>query len=139
MFVLDTNHVSELTFQTSAGLRLLGRLDQADEDAAVTAVTLEESLRGWLAEIRRTAEPRNQIAAYQRLVRQVEVFASWLVLPWDDDAANHFDLLKPLRQQVGTQDLKIACICLAHDATLLTRNVNDFAPVPGLRVENWLD
>jgi len=24
--------------------------------------------------------------ACQRLTRQVEVFASWLVLPWDDDA-----------------------------------------------------
>ena len=43
-----------------------------------------------------------------------------------------------LRQQVGTQDLKIACNCLALDATLLTRNVADFKPVPGLRVENWL-
>jgi tRNA(fMet)-specific endonuclease VapC len=47
--------------------------------------------------------------------------------------------MKSLRQQVGTQDLKIACICLAHDATLLTRNLADFKPVPGLRVENWLD
>jgi tRNA(fMet)-specific endonuclease VapC len=47
--------------------------------------------------------------------------------------------MKALRQQVGTQDLKIACICLAHDATLLTRNLADFEPVPGLRVENWLD
>jgi len=37
------------------------------------------------------------------------------------------------------QDFKIACICLAHDATLLTRNLADFKPIPGLRVENWLD
>jgi predicted nucleic acid-binding protein len=50
-----------------------------------------------------------------------------------------FDSLKFLRQQVGTQDLKIACICLANDATLLTRNLADFQPVPGLRVESWLD
>lgn len=139
MFVLDTNHVSELTWLTAAGLRLLQRLDAADQDAAVSAITVEESLRGWLAQIRRNKEPRNQIPVYQRLIRQVEVFASWLVLPWDDDAADRFDSLKSLRQQVGTQDLKIACICLAHDATLLTRNVDDFKQVPGLRVENWLD
>jgi tRNA(fMet)-specific endonuclease VapC len=118
---------------------LLHALDTVEADAAVTAITVEESLRGWLAEIRRRTDPRTQIAAYQRLVRQVEVFASWLVLPWDDDAADHFDSLKALRQKVGTQDLKIACICLAHDATLLTRNLADFNPVPGLRVENWLD
>jgi tRNA(fMet)-specific endonuclease VapC len=139
MFVLDTNHVSELTRRSAAGSRLLQRLDAADQEAAVSAITVEESLRGWLAQIRRIAEPRNQIAAYQRLTRQVEVFASWLVLPWDDDAADRFDSLKSLRQQVGTQDLKIACICLAHDATLLTRNLTDFKSVPGLQVENWLD
>ncbi len=139
MFVLDTNHVSELTYRTSAGSRLLQRLDAAQEDAAVSAITVEESLRGWLAAIRRHVEPRNQIAAYQRLVKQVDVFASWLVLPWDEDAADRFDSLKSLRPKVGTQDLKIACICLAHDATLLTRNLADFESVPGLRVENWLD
>ncbi len=35
--------------------------------------------------------------------------------------------------------LRIASITLAHDATLLTRNSVDFAQVPGLRFENWLD
>jgi tRNA(fMet)-specific endonuclease VapC len=139
MFVLDTNHASELVFRTAAGLRLLQRLSETSGEVAVTAITVEESLRGWLAEIRRNTDPRRQIPAYQRLIRQVEVFASWLVLPWDDDAANHFDTHKSLRQRVGTQDLKIASICLAHDATLLTRNTADFIAVPGLRVENWLE
>jgi tRNA(fMet)-specific endonuclease VapC len=36
-------------------------------------------------------------------------------------------------------DLKIAAICLAHDALLLTRNLVDFRRVPGLRVEDWLE
>lgn len=36
-------------------------------------------------------------------------------------------------------DLKIAAICLTHDAMLLTRNVGDFVSIDGLRVENWLD
>ena len=139
MFVPDTNHVSELTYCTSAGSRLLQRLEATQLDAAVSAITVEESLRGWLSAIRRESEPRNQIAAYQRLIKQVEVFASWLVLPWDDDAADLFDSLKSLRQKVGTQGLKIASICLAHDATMLNRNLADFESVPGLRVEDWLD
>jgi tRNA(fMet)-specific endonuclease VapC len=36
-------------------------------------------------------------------------------------------------------DLKIACIVLAHHATLLTRNSTDFSQVQGMRFENWLD
>jgi len=37
-------------------------------------------------------------------------------------------------------DLKIACIALVHEASLLTRNTNDFAKVPGLRIEKtgWI-
>lgn len=139
MFVLDTNHISELTFRTSAGLRLLHQLDEIADPIVITAITVEETLRGWLAEIRRQTNWRNQVIPYQRLTRQVEILASWTVLPWDDDAADRFDILKSLRFSVGTQDLKIACICLAHDATLLTRNVSDFQHVPRLRVLNWLD
>ena len=62
----------------------------------------------------------------------MDFFASWLVLPWDDDAADQFDKLKARRLRIGTQDLKIACIALAHEATLLTRNLADFRQVPGL-------
>jgi tRNA(fMet)-specific endonuclease VapC len=36
-------------------------------------------------------------------------------------------------------DLRITCIALAHDATLLTRNTVDFAQIPSLRFENWLE
>jgi tRNA(fMet)-specific endonuclease VapC len=34
-------------------------------------------------------------------------------------------------------DLKIAAISLANNATLLSRNMQDFRRVPGLRVEDW--
>ncbi len=42
---------------------------------AVTVLTLEEQVRGWLAEISRRSDPRQQIPAYAKLQRQVEVFA----------------------------------------------------------------
>ena len=50
-------------------------------------------------------------------------------------------LMMKLRQglRIGSLDLKIACIALAHAAAVLTRNTTDFAQVPGLRIENWLD
>lgn len=46
MLVLDTDHLSELEVRSPAGMRLLIRLEQARDDAFITAVTCEEQLRG---------------------------------------------------------------------------------------------
>jgi tRNA(fMet)-specific endonuclease VapC len=59
-------------------------------------------------------------------------------LEWDDAAVNEFEALRRARIRVGTMDLKIASVCLAEKATLLSRNINDFGKVPRLRVEDWL-
>ena len=139
MLVLDTNHVSTLGTASPISLALLERIRQSRQDAVTTIVTVEEQLRGWLAEIHRLADPHRQILAYARLQRRVEFFASWTVLPWDTEASNLFVRLRSQGVRIGSMDLKIACIVLAHDATLLTRNAADFSKVPGLRFENWLD
>lgn len=56
----------------------------------------------------------------------------------DDAAADEFAALRNAKIRVGTMDLKIASICLAQGATLLTRNHVDFEMVPKLRIEDWL-
>ncbi len=40
---------------------------------------------------------------------------------------------------IGGNDLLIAAQALALDLTLVTANVREFARVPNLRVENWLE
>lgn len=139
MKVLDTNHIAELEENSGAGIRLRARLKAQDDDLATSIVTVEEHLRGWLALIHRITDPHRQIHAYARLQRQVDIFARWLVLPFDQAAADLFRQLQRQGVRIGSMDLKIACITIAHDATLLTRNTVDFAQVPGLRFENWLD
>ena len=121
------------------GVALRERLRLAGEDSSVTANSVEESMRGRLAEIRRCQAPHDEITPYFRLIADVEFFAAWLVLPWDAEAADYFIRLRRERVRIGTMDLKIACIAMAHDATLLTRNTGDFQQVPGLKFENWLD
>jgi tRNA(fMet)-specific endonuclease VapC len=120
-------------------VRLRARLQSAASHMAVTVVTLEEQMRGWLAEIRRRHDLHRQIAPYAKLQRQVEVFVDWIILPWDADSADLFVKLRREGVRIGSMDLKIACIALTHDATILTRNATDFAQASGLRFENWLD
>ena len=57
------------------------------------------------------------------------------------DSIDRFDDLRTQRalKKIGRPDLLIACIALAHRATLVTRNLKDFKLVPGLRCENWAD
>lgn len=139
MLVLDTNHIVELGYQSPPGLRLLRRLEEDPRPNAMTIVSVEEQLRGWLAELHRARQPHQQIMTYRRLRERVEFFSSWLVLDWDTQAADLFVKHRKQGIRIGTQDLKIACITTVHGATLLTRNVADFRNVPELVVENWLD
>ena len=114
------------------------RLDLATEPYATTILTVEEIMRGWMAAVRRITDPRRQINAYAKLQQLFRFFATWTVLEWNDAAANEFEALKQARIRVGTMDLKIASICLANRAKLLSRNTTDFEKVRGLQVEDWL-
>ena len=62
-------------------------------------------------------------------------------LPFDDAAARHYATirheLETLGRVIGPNDLKIAAICLAHGATLVTSNTEEFGRVTGLKLEDW--
>ena len=66
-------------------------------------------------------------------------FARWVVLSLDAESTAAFSRFRSEGIRIGTMDLRITCIALAHDATLLTRNTVDFAQIPSLRFENWLE
>ena len=76
---------------------------------------------------------------YARLQSCLQALANLTILPFDREAADIFHNLQARERRTGTMDLKIAAICIVHDATLLTRNVTDFKGLDGLRVDNWLD
>ena len=138
MLVLDSDHYSEFERGTERGAVLRTRMLASREEKALAIAGIEEGLRGWLAEINRQRNLDEQILPYAKLQRQVESLGNWMILPWDAEAAAQFRAFRAQGIRIGTMDLKIACICRAHDATLLTRNTRDFIQVPGLRFENWL-
>ena len=138
MLILDTDHLSELDRGSQAARRLEARLSNVLVPVGTTIVSIEEQLRGRLALLARTREKMKLIEIYARLNRLVADFSSWLILPWNEAAADRLARLRPERLKLGTMDLRIASIVLANNATLLSRNLRDFERVPQLRVEDWL-
>ena len=137
--VLDTNHFSELVNESPAKERLIKRLSSTGANAFTTIITCQEVCQGWCALINRLQVGKGQVPAYREFQHSIDLLNELVVLPFDDEAAKEFRKLQAARVRVGTMDLKIASICIAHDALLLTRNLVDFEKVPRLKVENWVD
>ena len=142
MILLDTDHTTLLKYpESERGTRLVVRLKVRPPGnvLAVSIVTVEEQMRGWLASIAKERLARRQVVAYTELARLFDYFRTFHVAPFDERAADQFDALRSAKIRLGTMDLKIAAIALVNDALLLSANRRDFERVPGLRVENWLD
>ena len=137
VYLLDTDHMSILQRGGTAALPLTLRLSiLADRQIATSIVSYEEQCKGWLA---KTARARDDalLRAYVQLGQHLEIYAGINVLPYDVRAHTIFQSLRGQRVRTGTQDLKIAAIALANDATILTRNTTDFSRVTNLKFEDW--
>lgn len=76
-------------------------------------------------------------------LRQVADLLTFIdLIEFDGPSAEAFGKLRgylqPRGQTVPPIDLLIASVALAHDLTFVTDNTQHFAPIPGLRLENWL-
>ena len=138
MWLLDTDHLSILERGGSTALVLQMRVGRvAPEKLGTTIISYEEQMRGWLSHLAQAKTPQRLIEAYDYLQKHINTFRDILLLAYDERAADEYERLRQNRVHIGTKDARIAAICLAHDATLLTRNLKDFNKVPGLRAEDW--
>jgi tRNA(fMet)-specific endonuclease VapC len=141
MNLLDTDHVTVLRYADDPRcVALEARLQAVRDDVVTTTViTLEEQMRGWLAEIGSQRDVARQVTPYENLAKLARFFSRWDIVPFDARAAAEFEYLRKQRVRIGTPDLKLAAIALVRDALLLSANRRDFERVPGLRFQNWLD
>jgi tRNA(fMet)-specific endonuclease VapC len=138
MLILDSDHMSLLEWGTDESAVLRERLaDVPPDETAVTIISYEEQMRGWMAYVARAKSMEQQLEAYRRLRRHLDNYRHVHVLDFDEAAAAEFQRLKPAKIRIGTMDLKIAATALSRNATLLSRNIGDFSPVPNLKVEDW--
>jgi tRNA(fMet)-specific endonuclease VapC len=140
MILLDTDHLSILINRNSTGhVALVSRLENSRDSLGVPVICVAEQCKGWLAKIHRTRDVQQQIPAYERFIKLFHFFQNWEIVSFQTVAANAFHDFRRQKVRIGSQDLKIAAIALAHNALLLSANLRDFLQVPGLRVENWLE
>lgn len=138
MYLLDTDHLSLLERGNTDSLTLQIRLARIPAEHVFTSiVNYEEQMRGWLEKAARASSRERLLASYNRLQVHIDTFKDVSLLPLDEKVASQLEQLQKAKVRIGTMDLRIAAICLANDATLLTRNLSDFRKVPDLKVEDW--
>ncbi len=140
MVLLDTDHLSVMEWQNSPGaVHIRRHLEQhPPQEVGTTIINFEEKMRGWMAVLAKARKVNDQIDAYRRLNQQLRIFRSIaIIVEFDESAAVEFQRLKKDYPRLGTMDLKIASIALAHRAILVSRNERDFRQIAGLNLEDW--
>jgi tRNA(fMet)-specific endonuclease VapC len=129
-YLLDTNTLSEF-IRNPRGL-VNKRLSVVGETTVCTSIVVA-------CELRFGAKKKGSSRLEERVD---EVLASLEVLPLDKESDRHYaevrTRLSRKGRPIGSNDLLIAAHTLALDLILVTDNVDEFARVPGLSIENWL-
>jgi tRNA(fMet)-specific endonuclease VapC len=132
-YLLDTDHLTLYVYGHAQVTRHVR--SQPVGEVGISVVTVEEILRGRLAQIARAGDGPTRILSYGLLSEALQLFAQFTNVPFDQSAENEFQHLHFVR--IGTRDRKIASIALSNGSVLVTRNRRDFGRVPGLTIEDW--
>jgi tRNA(fMet)-specific endonuclease VapC len=129
-YLLDTNTLSEF-IRNPRGL-VNKRLSVVGESTVCTSIVVA-------CELRFGAKKKGSSRLEERVD---EALASLEVLPLDKESDRHYAEIRTHLSRkgrpIGSNDLLIAAHTLALDLILVTDNVDEFARVPGLSIENWL-
>lgn len=134
IYLLDTNILIYLIKNQPP--TVAQRIDALSEDdgLCMSFVTWAELLKG----AERSTRKVDVLHRLEALARQVPVR-----YPAGPAICRHYaeqaTRLKDAGTPIGANDLWIACHALAENATVVTRNVREFARVSGLLVEDWAE
>lgn len=129
-YLLDTNIVIYVLKRRP--VEVLSTFNANASRMAISSITLAELLHG--------AEKSSRVS--QNLAA-VEDFCSRLeVLPYGPKAAQHYGAIRAavekLGQPIGVNDMHIAAHARSEGLVLVTNNMGEFARVPALEAENWV-
>ncbi|MEW6429074.1 MAG: type II toxin-antitoxin system VapC family toxin [Thermodesulfobacteriota bacterium] len=131
LHLLNTNILSDL-IRNPAG-SAAQRLAEAGEETVCTSIVVA-------CELRFGAEKKNSTPLRERVEELLSIIE---VFPLDGEADRAYARirihLEARGAPIGPNDLLIAAHALSLGLTLVTANTTEFARIPDLQVENWLE
>jgi tRNA(fMet)-specific endonuclease VapC len=129
-YMLDTNICIFVIKNRPDGLR--ERFNRLAEQICISTITLAELHYGVEKSSRRTQN-----------LEAVEQFAARLdLLPFSAEAAMHYGEVRAELERAGrpagAHDMLIGAHARSAGLILVTNNLREFQPIPGLRVDNWV-
>jgi len=129
MYALDTNTV--LDYFRNRGNVAKNLLALPAREIALPAVVAYEAWFGVLG----SRDSKRRQGQFEQFLATVEVLGFDAAV--SRRAAELRYALERRGMGIGPMDTLIAATALAHNATLVTRNVREFGRVPGLKVADW--
>jgi tRNA(fMet)-specific endonuclease VapC len=110
------------------------------KEIGLPIIVIEEIIRGRLDQIRKhqaRRDARKLTDSYRNLFLSSMFVGGFQVYHYDESTERVVEAWRAAKIRVGTQDMRIAAICIESKATLITRNTSDFSQLTGLSVITW--
>lgn len=147
MYIFDTDALGDI-FRYGQQRRLGQRAAQEPHTSLfISVITVEEMLWGRAHAIKAVVKQSNQdervIGSIPKLCHDLEEtfirLQDYVVLPFDEAAANIYRSIPRATRQGKLNDCRIASVALVHNFTVVTKNTRDFAPIREACGVNYVD
>ncbi len=130
-YMLDTNTCIYIIKRKP--VEVIDRFRQLQiSQVSISSITLSELEYG----VMKSSKPEQNHLALAQFLAPMEI------LPYGDEAAQHYGKLRVYLEKhgtpIGSLDMLIAAHALSTDCVLITNNVKEFERVPNLRINNWV-
>ena len=129
-YMLDTNIISDMVKNPQGKAAHRARLEQ---DKLCTSIIVAAELRYGCA--KKGSAPL--LRKVEEILREIAILA--FDVPSDENYGSIRSELETRGQSIGSNDLLIAAHACSMDLTLVTANLREFARVPNMKIENWLE
>lgn len=129
MYLLDTNTL--IYFFKGMGEVAKKMFLQSPNSIAVSSIVVYELEVG----IAKSTNPTKRMEQLSQLLEQINII-DFTQREAKESAKIRVELEK-LGTPIGAMDLLIAGTAVAHNLTLVTRNLKEFERIPNLKCENW--